>query len=285
MRVSSLWIHPVKSCRAVAVARADVEETGFRLDRRWMIVDADGLFVSQRGHPHLATVAVTVADDHVALTVAGHAPLCLALDPGPAAPVVRAHVWEDLVDARRASRDAAAWLRAALGLDGDLVCMPVPSARPVDPRYARASDRVGFADGFPLLVVSQASLDDLNARLADPVPMERFRPNVVVSGAPPFDEDRWSLLRLGMVRGRSVKPCARCVIVNTDPWTGARGVEPLRTLSRYRARDSKVFFGQNVVHARESIGQWVSVGDEVVVESWLAPAEVPALGDGDAPGP
>lgn len=283
MRVSSLWIHPVKSCRAVALDRADVEETGFRLDRRWMIVDPDGTFVSQRGEPRLANVAVAVAGDHVALSVDGHAPLALPLDPGDAAPAVRAQVWDDFVDARRAAPDAAAWLRSALDLEGELVWMPPPNARPVDPRYARASDRVGFADGFPLLVASQSSLDDLNGRLARPVPMERFRPNVVVAGAPPFDEDLWSMLRLGMVRGRAVKPCARCAIVNTDPWTGARGVEPLRTLSRFRSRESKVYFGQNVVHARDSIGQWIAVGDEVVIETRLRPGEAPALGPGAEP--
>ncbi|MDB4927801.1 MAG: domain containing protein [Myxococcaceae bacterium] len=277
MRVATLWIHPVKSCRAVALERADLEETGFRLDRRWMIVDPDGAMVTQRTHPALATVAVAVADDHVSLRVDGHGPLTLALDPGAAAPLVRATVWDDLVEAPRASPDAAAWLRSALGLEGDLVCMPSPSGRAVDPRYARASDRVGFADGFPLLLATQASLDDLNARLADPVPMQRFRPNVVVDGAAPFDEDRWSVLRLGMVRCRAVKPCARCVIVNTDPWTGARGVEPLRTLSRFRTRESKVFFGQNLVLAGGSIGQSIAVGDEVVVETRLAPDEVLAF--------
>lgn len=277
MRVSALWVHPVKSCRAVALDRALLDETGFRHDRRWMIVDPDGRFVSQRERPELARVSVAVAADHLALAVEGHGALTVALAPPGDAPPRRVAVWDDAVDAVRASPDAAAWLRSALGLDGDLVWMPPGSARPVDPRYARAVDRVGFADGFPLLVVGTGSLDALNARLEAPVPMERFRPNVVVAGAAPFDEDEWSVFRLGMVRCRAVKPCARCVIVNTDPRTGARGVEPLKALSALRTRDSKVYFGQNAVHAREAIGQWVSVSDEVAVEVRRDPADAMAF--------
>lgn len=273
MRVSSLWIHPVKSCRAIAVDRVELEEMGFRHDRRWMIVDPGGRFVTRRELPTLATVTVTVLGDHIALTAEGHRALTVPLDPGPAAPAVGVTVWGDAVDARRASPDAASWLRSTLGLDGDLVWMPPASARPVDPTYARPVDRVGFADAFPLLIAAEASLAALNARLARPVPMERFRPNVVVAGSEAFDEDRWSGFRLGMVRCRAVKHCARCVIVNTDPWTGERGVEPLKTLSASRTRDSKVYFGQNVVHANDSVGQWVAVGDEVTVETWRDPAD------------
>lgn len=273
MRVSSLWIHPVKSCQAVGLDRVELEEMGFRHDRRWMIVDPDGRFVSQRERPELATVSVTVWGDHVALSAHGHGSLALPLEPGPSAPPRRVTVWDDAVDARRASPDASLWLRTTLGLDGDIVWIPPESARPVDPTYARSSDRVGFADGFPLLLASESSLAALNARLDEPVPMERFRPNVVVAGSEAFEEDRWSALRLGIVRCRAVKPCARCVIVNTDPWRGSRGVEPLKTLSGFRARESKVFFGQNIVHVRESIGQWVAVGDEVTVESWREPGD------------
>lgn len=273
MQVASLWIHPVKSCRACSVDRAELEEAGFRHDRRWMIVDAAGRFVSQRDQPDLATVSVTVMGDHLALTRNGHAALALPLDPGPDAPPQRVTVWDDAVDARRASPDAATWLRATLGLEGDIVWMPPESARAVDPTYARPHDRVSFADGFPLLVSSSSSLDALNAHLAQPVPMERFRPNIVVSGSEAFAEDRWSALRVGTVRCQAVKACARCVIVNTDPWTGARSLEPLKTLSAFRTRDSKVYFAQNVIHSRESIGQWVAVGDEVVVESWRHPED------------
>lgn len=271
MRVSSLWIHPVKSCRAIAVDRAELDETGFRHDRRWMIVDSSGRFVTQRERPDLATVSVTVWGDHVALQCEGHSPLALPFDPGAHAPTRPVVVWDDTVEARGASPDASRWLLTVLGLEGDVVWMPPASVRPVDPRYARQVDRVGFADAFPLLVTTDGSLDALNARLQQPVPHERFRPNVTVSGAEAFEEDRWSVFRLGIVRCRAAKPCARCAIVNTDPWTGARGIEPLKTLATFRTGTTdkpRVYFGQNVVHAREAIGQTVSVGDEVVVESW-----------------
>lgn len=271
MRVSSLWIHPVKSCRAIAVDRAELDETGFRHDRRWMVVDASGRFVTQRERPDLATVSVTVWGDHVALRCDGHSALTLPFDPGSHAPVRKVTVWDDTVEARGASPDASRWLLTTLGLEGDVVWMPPASVRPVDPRYARQVDRVGFADAFPLLVATEGSLEALNARLQQPVPMERFRPNVVVSGAEAFEEDRWSVFRLGIVRCRAAKACARCAIVNTDPWTGARGIEPLKTLATFRTGTTdkpRVYFGQNVVHAREAIGQTVSIGDEVVVESW-----------------
>lgn len=276
MRVSSLWIHPVKSCRAIAVDHAELEGTGFRHDRRWMIVDADGRFVTQRERPDLATVSVTVWGDHVALTCEGHGALTLPFEPGPHAPVRRVTVWDDSVEARGATPDAPRWLLTTLGFAGDVVWMPPENARPVDPRYARQVDRVGFADAFPLLLATEASLDALNAKLAQPVSMQHFRPNVVVSGAEPFEEDRWSVFRVGIVRCRAAKPCSRCAIVNTDPWTGARGIEPLKTLSTFRTvttDKARVYFGQNVVHSRDAIGQTISVGDEVAVESWRDPAD------------
>jgi uncharacterized protein len=281
MRVSSLWIHPVKSCRAVAVDRVEIDETGLRHDRRWMIVDADGRFVSQRERPELAGVSVTVWGDHVALTADGHGALALPIEAPAHAPARRVTVWNDAVDAVSASPDAASWLLTTLGIEGDIVWMPPERARPVDPAYARASDRVGFADGFPLLLTAQSSLDAINAALPQPVPMERFRPNVVVEGSEAFDEDAWAAIRVGLARCRSVKPCARCVIVNTDPWSGSRSVEPLKTLSRLRQLEGKVYFGHNLVHARESIGRWVSLGDEVVVESRVDPSAARTF---DAPG-
>ena len=266
MRVTSLTIHPVKACAGVPVQRATLDDTGLLLDRRWMIVDAAGRFVTQRTHPALALVAVAVHDDHVSMEAPGHAPLALPLAAADDAPRRVVTVWDDTVSARDASSDASAWVRSALGFDGAVVWVPTEDSRQVDRRFARPGDRVGFADGFPLLLATDASLADLNARLSEPVTMARFRPNVTVDGDVAFDEDLWSVLRIGAALARAAKPCARCSVVNVDPATGATGLEPLRTLATYRTFASKVFFAQNVVHFGESVGLDIAVGDEVTVQ-------------------
>jgi uncharacterized protein YcbX len=182
--------------------------------------------------------------------------------PDVAASRVSVTVWADTVDAADAGAEAAAWLSEFLGTDCRLVCFAREAVRPVDRVYAEASDQVGFADGFPFLLISQASLDDLNARLAQPVPMLRFRPNLVIGGSEPYAEDDWRRIRIGDLTFRVAKPCSRCIIPTIDPATARRGSEPLRTLMSYRRRDNKVYFGQNLVH--DAVGR-LAVGMPVEV--------------------
>ena len=253
MILESIHIYPVKGLRGLSVPAANVEPCGLQGDRRWMIVDPNGRYLTQRGLPGMARILATPAredaiDGAIVLTRDAadplHVPVPTAVSP---APVV---VWRDRVPARSAGGEAAAWLTAALGRPCSLVHLSDPAARPVDPAYGRPGDTVSFADGFPLLVVSMASLDDLNARLVQPVPIARFRSNLVVSSATPWAEDGWQLLHVGHAAFRVVKPCARCVVVTTDQDTGARprDREPLRTLSTFR-QDAKgrTLFGQNLV--------------------------------------
>jgi uncharacterized protein YcbX len=257
----------VKSCRGIALDRATVERRGLAHDRRWMIVDSEGAFVTQRTEPRLARVAVALEGDALVLS-APHAPplrLALALMPGTGRRRVR--VWRDDVDAVDCGPEASAWLSAWLGAPVALVFMPDDAERRANPSYAREGDLVSFADGFPLLVASSSSLDDLNARLAAPLPMDRFRPNVVVHGFPAWAEDSWTRVRLGGVPARVLKPCDRCVITTTDQRTGERGVEPLRTLATFRARENKVYFAQNAVP--DALGT-IAVGDPVTVLERLA---------------
>lgn len=259
--ISALWIYPVKSCRGIALARSAVEARGLRHDRRWLIVDGQGVFVTQRSEPRLALVGVALEPDALVLHAPGGPPLRVRARE-PASPRRRVTIWRDEVDAIDCGDEARRWVSRWLGADASLVFMPDDVRRPVKPAYALPSDVVGFADGFPLLVASTSSLDDLNARMDAPLPMDRFRPNVVVSGPPAWDEDAWTRIRIGDLSVRIAKPCDRCVITTTDQRTGERGVEPLRTLALFRQRDSKVYFAQNGVP--EAAGS-IAVGDAVTV--------------------
>jgi uncharacterized protein YcbX len=159
-------------------------------------------------------------------------------------------VWSDRCAAQRGDPSADAWLSDFLGHACRLVFMPDEGVRPVDPRYAQPQDRTAFSDGFPLLLISQPSLDDLNSRLVEPLPMLRFRPNLVVEGCAPYAEDDWRHIRIGDLPLRVVKPCSRCKITTVDPYTAETGSEPLRTLASYRRQGKQVYFGQNLIHDR-----------------------------------
>ncbi|HSJ25152.1 MAG TPA: MOSC N-terminal beta barrel domain-containing protein [Longimicrobiales bacterium] len=267
MRVSELTVYPVKGCAGVALEQAELDSFGVRHDRRWMIARPDGDFVTQRGTPQLALLETALEANALVLRsrTAGEARVPLA-GPEGAAPVRLVRIWDDVVEALDAGDEAADLVGRHLGAEGDglrLVYMPDSTLRQVSPAHARPGDRVSFADGFPLLVVTQQSLDELNRRLPEPVPMHRFRPNVVVDDAPsPHDEDTWRRIRLGSVPCDVVKPCARCVVTTVDQATAVAGVEPLRTLAAYRRQDGLVWFAQNAIHRATG---WLAVGDDVEV--------------------
>jgi uncharacterized protein YcbX len=260
--VRALFVYPVKSCRGIALDRADVEARGLRYDRRWMIVDGAGTFVTQRTEPRLTGIEVTVEErrERLVLATPGRRALHLPLAPREGESV-RVRVWRDEVVALHAGEKAARWVSAFLGAPASIVFMPDAVERPVRPDFARAGDRVSFADAFPVLMTSTASLEDLNARLERPLPMNRFRPNVVVGGCAPWEEDEWTGARVGPVPLRLPKPCDRCVVTTTDQLTGERGVEPLRTLATFRRwTDGKVYFGVNGVPDAPGT---IAVGDPV----------------------
>lgn len=254
-------VYPIKSCGGIPLDEAEVDERGLRYDRRWMLVDGDGCFLSQRELPRLALVSVNLGPDALAVEAPGMPPLEVPLRPVRAGRVP-VSVWGDVVGGQPVGGEADRWFEEFLGTRCSLVYMPDESVRPVDPDYGEAGDVVGFADGFPFLAISEASLDALNARLERPVPMNRFRPNLVIRGCGPFAEDGWRRVRVGSVTFRVVKPCARCVITTVDQETAAAGKEPLRTLARFRKVGSNVLFGQNLIH--DSRGT-LSVGDPVEV--------------------
>lgn len=263
MRVTGLSIYPVKALRAVVVAEATVEARGLSGDRRFMLVDERGRFLSQREEPRLATLEATFEGDALVLSAEGRAPL--EVSKAPEGPEISVSIWDDTCTAVDVGDDAARWLEDVLGRAARLVHMPDRSVRPVDEAYAKSpGEMVSFADGYPILVCHTASLAMLDARLAErgepPTSMDRFRANIVVEGGAPFEEDDWDRIEVGTVTLRVTKPCGRCVVITTDQETGERSPEPLRTLATIRTRDGEALFGVNAVP--ETLGV-IRVGDPV----------------------
>ncbi len=260
LKVSELAIYPVKSFAQISLNSAVVDRFGLGQDRRWMVVDENGQFVTQRQHPRMCLVQQRLIEHGIQLSVSGMPDLVVS-EPSHAMKR-EVTVWGDHCNALDSGDEAANWISRLLGITCRLVFFPEDEFRQVDLNYAQTGDQTAFSDGFPLLLISQASLDDLNGRLEAPIEMARFRPNLVVNGCDAFAEDGWKRLRVGSITFRVVKPCSRCVIPCIDPLTGQRGQEPLRTLSHYRRRDNQVFFGQNVI--AESIGT-IKIGMAVEV--------------------
>ncbi|WP_155369725.1 MOSC domain-containing protein [Catellatospora vulcania] len=269
MRVSALHTYPIKGCRRVDHQRATVEPWGLAGDRRWMIIDPDGAEVTQREVARLALLRVLPVVGGLELSFPDSAPL-LVEQPVPD-PVTHSTLWNEPYPATAAGPAADALLSKELGRDVRLVWMDDPATRrPIEPGYALPTDRVSYADGYPLLLANSASLDRLNDWIAEsgsdegPLPMARFRPNVVVDGPAAFAEDEWlgRRLRIGAVVFRAAKACGRCVVTTTDQETGVRGREPLRTLARHRSVDQKLLFGINLIP--DTLGE-IGVGDAVEV--------------------
>jgi uncharacterized protein YcbX len=243
--LSDLRLYPIKSCGGIAVDEWEVDERGLRHDRRWMLVDETGSFMSQRKLPRMALIKVRLESDGLVVDAPGMSSLQVPFGPPDGKPML-ARVWNDLVEAQTVDDDS--WFSEFLEASCKLVYLPDESVRPVDPAYAEPGDLVSLADGFPFLLISEASLADLNARLEQPLPMDRFRPNLVVGGCEPFAEDGWRGVRIGRLTFRVVKPCARCTITTVDQESATKGKEPLRTLVRFRRAGNKVLFGQNLIH-------------------------------------
>lgn len=248
--LAELYVYPVKSCRGVALERALLTAAGFAHDREWMIVTPEGRFLTQRELPRLALVVPHLEPGALTLTAPGVPDLAVSLAASGA--VREVVVWRDRCRARDEGDAAARWLQDFLGRAARLVRFDPAQPRFSDPQWTGATRAVTrFSDGYALLAISRASLDDLNARLPAPLPVDRFRPNVVLQGVPPYGEDGLRDLAIGNdVRLRVVKPCTRCVITTTSQVTGQLdGDEPLRTLKTYRWNESLrgVAFGQNVI--------------------------------------
>jgi uncharacterized protein len=261
--VDGLSIYPVKALRGTALTASAVAIWGLDHDRRWMVVQPDGRFLTQREIPAMACIGAHASPGALTLAVDGGGALRVPV-PAPPARRRQVQVWRDQLPALDAGPDAAAWLSDVLGLPCGLVYLEDPWSRPLDPAYALPGDRALFSDGFPVLLACTASLDALNAALPSAIDMGRFRPNIVVSGSTAWEEDRWRRIRIGGITFRVAKPCTRCVVTTVDQRTGLRPdkSEPLRTLGRIRRTAAGVMFGQNLIP--DGPGR-IAIGDAIEI--------------------
>ena len=261
--LSAINVYPVKSAGGLPQREWEVDDFGLRYDRRWMVVNEAGGFLSQRVHPKLALVRPELRPDSLVLRAPAMTDLAVTLEPEDGDDFA-VTVWGGETSGAPVSPAADRWFTTLLGISCRFVFMRKDVVRPVRADYAFDGERTSFTDGFPFLLISEGSLADLNRRLPDPLPMNRFRPNLVVAGAEPFAEDRWRRIRIGSLTFRVAKPCPRCVMTTVDQSLGRpTSLEPLRTLATYRRNnEGQVEFGQNLLHAgsgRLAIGMAVEL--------------------------
>ena len=263
MEISELYTYPVKSLAGISLETAELERTGIRYDRQWMVVEPDGTFMTQREFPQMALIETDIIDGRLQLATFGMESVTVDEPDIENNERVQTDVWGTGISAIRCEGPANEWLSDALGTACGLVTFPRDEPRQCNPEHANQGDSTFFADGYPVLVVSQESLDDLNGRLSEPVGMDRFRPNLVIRGTTSFAEDTWKNIEINNVGIRMAKPCDRCSVPTVDPQRGMlAGPEPIATLSTYRERDGMVYFGMNAIPEYSGT---VSVGDMVRV--------------------
>jgi uncharacterized protein len=247
MYLTDIYIYPIKSLGGIRLNESVLEERGLKYDRRWMLVDKNGIFLTQRTLHQMALLQVELMADGLNVFRKDDPEINILIPFEPKTKeLIPVTVWDDTVIGQLVDNSVSKWFTNQLNMDCDLVVMPESTQRKLNPKYAVNNESVSFADGMPYLLIGQASLDDLNTKLQDPVPMDRFRPNLVFSGGKAFEEDQWDKVKIGKSLFKITKPCARCVMTTIDQKTGIKGKEPLKTLAKYRTVSNKVMFGQNM---------------------------------------
>jgi uncharacterized protein len=264
LRISELYIYPVKSLGGIAVSAAQLTDRGFQYDRRWMLVDEQNQFLTQRQYPQMALLQTGITTNGIEVyhknNPVERISIPLAADENEKYTV---KIWDDWCEALTISKQINEWFSDMLQAPCRLVFMPDDALRKVDMRYAvHSTDITNFSDGYPLLVISQASLDDLNRRLESPLPMDRFRPNIVITGANPYEEDEMEEFIIGDMHFYGVKLCSRCMITTINQQSIVKGKEPLKTLATYRMMNNNIYFGQNILYNKTGI---VKTGDPIRV--------------------
>lgn len=267
LTLSAIYLYPVKSLAGISVKEWPVTLTGLQYDRKWMLVDPDGNFLSQRKLPAMALINTALDHNRLILSAPGMEDLSLPLQTENGESI-NCMIWADHCRAMSVSAHADEWLSTVLRHDCRLVYQADDNNRPVDPAYSQAQDRVAFSDGFPFLIIAENSLVALNQAMGLSLSMHRFRPNLVASSCAAYAEDSWREIRIGAIDFRLPKPCARCSVPTIDPQTAESTKEPLATLSRIRKWRNKVYFGQNALHNQCGI---LTVGDTVTVSLFGAP--------------
>lgn len=268
--LSNIIIYPIKSLGGISLAESVVEDKGLQYDRRWMLTDEKGGFLTQREFPLMATLGVELKTDKLKVTTKNADSIDIPLSEDESGEERKVSVWQSKLKARVAENAVNEWFSEALQTKCRLVRMNENSKRLVNPFYAvrKFQDEVSFADGYPILLIGESSLEDLNLKLERRVPMNRFRPNLVIKNVEAFAEDKWKKIKIGETVFHLVKPCARCVMTTIDQETGiSDGKEPLKTLATYRlvkrAGTSKINFGQNLI--AENAGAKVRIGEKVEI--------------------
>ena len=262
LRLSQIWIYPIKSLGGITLQSSRVMPKGLQFDRRWMLVDSEKTFMTQRVHSRMALFKQALTSGQVIVTYDGNS----ITIPNTTASnnTFEAQIWDDVVKVSEVSEEHSRWFSKHLGTDVKLVSFPEDNGRRVDPKYVPQDEHVSLADAYPFLIIGQSSLDDLNSRLDRPISIRRFRPNFVFTGGEPYEEDNWRRLKIGPTEFIGVKRCARCALPTIDPDTAEKGIEPTRTLATYRKFESKVYFGQNLIAADYNE---VRVGDPITVKT------------------
>ncbi|MBA3721108.1 MAG: MOSC domain-containing protein [Parachlamydiaceae bacterium] len=261
IQVSDLQIYPVKSCKGLQRKSIVIQKKGPEHDRRWMLIDSSNRFMSQRQFPQMALIEVTPYDDHLFIRLPNKQEYSIPIQTKDKK--IDVVIWKDTCSAIDQGEDIAQALSHFLNTDCRLVFIPDETIRQVNQKYAlNPQDEVGFADGYPFLLISEASLEDLNKKLDRPLPMNRFRPNIVINGCSPYEEDTWKTIRIGEIKFSIVKPCSRCVITTIDQSTAEKSLEPLQMLSTYRKMEKGIMFGQNIIHQNLGI---LNVGDRIEI--------------------
>jgi uncharacterized protein len=267
LQLSEIWIYPVKSLGGISLKTSNTTTRGLEFDRRWLLVDENGVFITQRKYPELAMFKTKITNNFLEVKHYQNA-IEIPLNQGinSKKETIEVTVWEDIIDAHIVDDFISTWFTKELGFKVNLVYMPETSIRKVDPNYAlNSTDITSFSDGYPFLIIGQNSLNDLNKRLEKKVPMTRFRPNFVFTGGSSYEEDSWHNFTIGDLNFHAVKPCSRCIMTTIDQERGEReGDEPLLTLSKYRKQNSKIYFGQNIIASNFGT---INLGDKIQVIS------------------
>lgn len=279
MFLSEINVYPIKSLKGISLISAIIEKRGLRFDRRWMLVDEQNVFFTQREFPKMATIKLEINFNYLRVSADNFEDLYVPFEP-QTNERIKVQVWQNVCDAIVSENQINGWFSDVLETKCRLVYMPDDSERVVNPLFNRNNDIVSFADGYPFLLISESSMKDLNKKLEAPISMNRFRPNFVIKNSDAFAEDNWKKIKIGETIFRSTKPCARCVVTTIDQIKGIpTGKEPLQTLSKYRlAKDifpldfkaldldkNAVLFGQNLV--AENFGKTLKIGDRVEVSA------------------
>ncbi len=261
--LSEINIYPIKSLGGIILKTAMVEKRGLRLDRRWMLVDDENKFISQREYPQMALIKVEAGVNGLKVSHKKYFGESIFIPfNNHTVEEIEVKIWNDVCLAQLLNKNYGSWFSKILGIKCNLVFMPDGSIRKVDTKYSNGNEIVSFADAYPFLLIGQSSLDELNSKLSAPVPMNRFRPNLVFTGGNAFVEDKWKKFKIGDVEFECVKPCARCTITTVNQDTAEMKKEPLATLSKFRKFGNKVLFGQNLIHKGEGV---IKIGDELTI--------------------